>query len=81
MSMPPNFSMPSSAAALHGGQIAHIGNDGQHSVLTQPGCHFFEQRLVDIRQYQLGALVVQAARHLRADTVGAAGDQGDLSVH
>ncbi len=81
MSIPPNRSMPLSTAACIADKVAHVGDDREHAILAESRRHLLEQHLVEVGQHQLGALVVQAAGHFRADTVGATGDQGDFSVH
>lgn len=65
---------------LHGGQIAHVGDSRQQPIAAQPGRHAFEKVFVQVGEYQLGAFVVQASGHLRADAVGATGDEDDFSV-
>ncbi len=81
MSMPPKRSMPFVDSGLHGGEVAHVGDDRQHAVLAEAGGNVLQQRLVDVGQHQFGALVVQPTGHFRADAVRAARDQYDFSVH
>ena len=81
MSMPPNRSMPLSAAAC----MAARSRTSATTVSTRSSPsrvgHLLEQHLVQVGQHQLGALGVQAAGHFRADAIRAAGDQGDFSAH
>ena len=53
---------------LHGGQIAHVGERGQHAVAAELGGQLVQRRLVEVGQDQIGALAVQPSGDLGADT-------------
>ena len=68
-SMPPNCSTALIDGRLHGGQIADVGDGGEHAVLAESAATSLSLRLVEVGQHQLGALVVQSTSHFRADAV------------
>ena len=67
---------------LHGGEITHVGNHGQHVFVAAKLSGSGRQcRLVQVRQHQLGALGVQPSGYLGPDSLTTTGDEYDLRLH
>ncbi len=81
MSMPPNRSIALRRRRLHGGQVAHVGDDGEHAVPAERAGEFGQRGFVEVGEDQLGALGVQPAGHLGADAACTTGDEDRLSGH
>ena len=67
---------------VHRGQVANIRDHGENPLVAAEFAGDRRQRGgIHVGQHQLGALGVQPAGHLGADSVGTAGDEYDLRVN
>ena len=67
---------------LHGGQVTHVGDRGEHVfVAAQSPGQRGQRGFVEIGQHKFGALVAQPLGDLRPDSPGATGDENDFVLH
>lgn len=78
--MPPKRFDGLGGGGLHGGQIADVGDRGEHVVFAEFGGNRRQFGLVEIGEHQPGALVAQAAGDLGADSPPTAGDEDNFAV-